>query len=169
MSTCANWAMGVTRKKMKYSETRGQRSVLALPPNAAKSLPQDRVLSDKSGQLSLSFIPIDAPSPRRERLREQRAWQPYLAALRIAEAPSDLSDLLCCLLADSSTDACRSLVGTEAREGSCSASAANVNQRPRLTGPTRQVCLFVLVKIIPIKANLSALYAFLIKADVCLF
>lgn len=92
------------------------------------------------------------------RLREQRARQPYLAALGISEA--DLSDVLWCLLADSSTNtsagACRSLFSIETRF--CSASAANGKQRGLgWPSPPERYSGYFLLIIIPIKANLAAL------------
>lgn len=141
---------------MKYTETYGQRSAQAPFPNTAKSLPQERMLSDKSRQLSVSFIPTDEPAPRRGRLCERRARQPYLLALGISEAPSDLSDPLWCLRADSSTntsaDGCRSLFSIVTEGHFCLASAANAGlSRPSL--PSLLIYLFI-----PIKAKLAALY-----------
>lgn len=41
-------------------------------PMQPKSLPEDQILSDKKGQLSLSFIPRDMPAPLWERLCQRR-------------------------------------------------------------------------------------------------
>lgn len=60
-----------------YTETYGQPSVLAPFPSTAKSLPQDWSLSDKSGQLSLSFIPTDTSAPPSDEI----TWTASAAAL----------------------------------------------------------------------------------------
>lgn len=123
VDTGANWATRVNGKPEIHRLMVSRLCWLHFPtrPNLSHRTETFQIKVD-------SHHSVSSPQTRqlhgRTRLREQRARQAYLAALGISEAPSDLSDVLWCLLADSSTntsaDACRSRFSIETQERFCS-------------------------------------------------
>lgn len=134
MSACANWAKGVTRKKKRNKQRLMVSGLCRLHfptrPNLSHRTESCQIKAD-------SYHSVSSPQTRQLRSAGDYADgerdSPIWRLLGIGEALSDLSDLLWCLPAHSSTntsaDACRSLVGIETQESSCSASAANAKQR----------------------------------------